>query len=92
MISKADFQLLPSVVTSISWYYMFMTVEAAKDRGDNETIHACELLIRVLMDRGLIPCMQRLEKESSVARKSFIAQEDISLQLVPPIAHHHHAV
>jgi hypothetical protein len=62
-----------------------------KNRSDTETLQAYETLIKILQQRGLTPKLQRLDNEASKALKTYLHDQQIEFQLVPPHVHRRNA-
>ena len=58
-----------------------------KNRTEQEHLRAYTKLHQHLVDRGLKPCLQKLDNEASTALKRFMTQQGIDFQLVPPHVH-----
>jgi hypothetical protein len=58
-----------------------------KNRGDKETVRACDILIQSLILRGLKPLIQRLDNEASLALQNYLTKQGITYQLAPPHIH-----
>jgi hypothetical protein len=58
-----------------------------KNRGDKEMVRAFDLLIQSLIICGLIPSLQRLDNEASLALRNYLTKQGIDYQLAPPHIH-----
>jgi hypothetical protein len=58
-----------------------------KDRTAPELLKAFKVMEQELMDRGLEPKLMTLDNEASKLLKTYLHQQDITFQLVPPYSH-----
>jgi hypothetical protein len=58
-----------------------------KDRTAPELLKAFQLMEQELVARGLKPKLMKLDNEASKLLKSYLHQQDITFQLVPPYSH-----
>jgi hypothetical protein len=65
--------------------------EPMKTKADAEAVRAYTVLYRQLTDAGLKPNFQIMDNKASTAVKSFLKQNNITYQLVPPHIHRRNA-
>jgi hypothetical protein len=58
-----------------------------KDRTAPELLRAFQVMEQKLVARGLKPKLMKLENEASKLLKTYLHQQDITFQLVPPYSH-----
>jgi hypothetical protein len=58
-----------------------------KDRTAPELLKAFQIMEQVLVARGLKPKLMKLDNEASKLLKTYLHQQDITFQLVPPYSH-----
>jgi hypothetical protein len=58
-----------------------------KDRTAPELLKALQVMEQELVARGLKPKLMKLDNEASKLLKTYLHQQDITLQLVPPYSH-----
>jgi hypothetical protein len=58
-----------------------------KDRTAPELLKAFQVMEQELMARGLKPKLKKLDNEASKLLKTYLHQQDITFQLVPPYSH-----
>jgi hypothetical protein len=58
-----------------------------KDRAAPELFKAFQVMEQELVARGLKPKLMKLDNEVSKLLKSYLHQQDITFQLVPPYSH-----
>jgi hypothetical protein len=58
-----------------------------KDRTAPELLKAFQIMEQELVARGLTPKLMKLDNEASKLLKTYLHQQDISFQLVPPYSH-----
>jgi hypothetical protein len=58
-----------------------------KDRTAPELLKAFQVMEQELVARGLKPKLMKLDNESSKLLKTYLHQQDITFQLVPPYSH-----
>jgi hypothetical protein len=58
-----------------------------KDRTDPELLRAFQVLEQELVVRGLKPKLMKLDNEASKLIKTYLHQQNITFQLVPPNSH-----
>jgi hypothetical protein len=62
-----------------------------KDRTAPELLRAFQVMEQKLVARGLKPKLMKLDKEGSKLLKTYLHQQDIIFQLVPPYSHRRNA-
>jgi hypothetical protein len=62
-----------------------------KDRTDPELLRAFQVMERELVARGLKPKLMKVENEASKLLKTYLRQQNITFQLVPPYIHRRNA-
>lgn len=66
--------------------------EPMRNRSDKEALQAYEVIIQLLISRGVRPKLQRLDNEASAALKQYLREEiGIDYQLAPPGMHRRNA-
>jgi hypothetical protein len=60
---------------------------AIKDRTAPELLKAFQIMEQILVARGLTPKLIKLDNEASKLLKTYLHQQDITFQLVPPYSH-----
>jgi hypothetical protein len=58
-----------------------------KDRTAPELLKALQVMEKELVARGLRPKLMKLDNEASKLLKTYLHQQDITFQLVPPYSH-----
>jgi hypothetical protein len=58
-----------------------------KDRTAPELLNAFQVMEQELVARGLTPKLMKLDNEASTLLKTYLHQQDITFQLVPPYSH-----
>jgi hypothetical protein len=58
-----------------------------KDRAAPEILKAFQVMEQELVARGLKPKLMKLDNEASKLLKTYLHQQDITFQLVPPYSH-----
>jgi hypothetical protein len=58
-----------------------------KDRTAPELMKAFQIMEQILVARGLKPKLMKLDNEASKLLKTYLHQQDITFQLVPPYSH-----
>jgi hypothetical protein len=58
-----------------------------KDRTAPELLKAFQIIEQVLVARDLKPKLMKLDTEASKLLKTYLHQQDITFQLVPPYSH-----
>jgi hypothetical protein len=58
-----------------------------KDRTSPEFLRAFQVMEQELVARGLEPKLMKLDNEASKLLKTYLHQQDITFQLVPPYSH-----
>jgi hypothetical protein len=58
-----------------------------KDRTAPELLKACQVMEQDLVARGLKPKLMKLDNEASTLLKTYLHQQNITFQLVPPYRH-----
>jgi hypothetical protein len=58
-----------------------------KDRTAPELLKAFQVMEQQLVARGLKPKLMKLDNEASKLLKTYLHQQDITFQLVPPYSH-----
>jgi hypothetical protein len=58
-----------------------------KDRTSPELLKVFQVMEQKLMSRGLKPKLMKLDNEASKLLKTYLHQQDITFQLVPPYSH-----
>jgi hypothetical protein len=58
-----------------------------KDRTAPELLKAFQIMEQILVARGLTPKLMKLDNEASKLLKTYLHQQDITFQLVPPYSH-----
>jgi hypothetical protein len=58
-----------------------------KDRTAPELLKAFQVMEQELLARGLTPKLMKLDNEASKLLKTYLHQQDITFQLVPPYSH-----
>jgi hypothetical protein len=58
-----------------------------KDRAAPELLKAFQVMEQELVARGLIPKLMKLDNEASKLLKTYVHQQNITFQLVPPYSH-----
>jgi hypothetical protein len=62
-----------------------------KDRTAPELLRAFQVMEQELIARGLKPKLMKLENEASKLLKTYLHQQKITFQLVPPYSHRRNA-
>jgi hypothetical protein len=62
-----------------------------KDRTAPELLRAFQIMEQELVTRGLTPKLMKLENEASKLLKTYLHQQNITFQLVPPYSHRRNA-
>ena len=63
-----------------------------RNRSDNEALRAYNVIIQLLISRGVRPKLQRLDNEASTSLKQYLSEEiGIDYQLAPPGMHRRNA-
>jgi hypothetical protein len=65
----------------------FIHVEPMKNKTGPEILAAYKRAHTLFSSRGLKPQLQRLDNEASTALKTYMADQDVDFQLVPPHVH-----
>jgi hypothetical protein len=73
----------------ILYYYDSNTILAQpiKDRTAPELLKSFQAMEQELVTRGLKPKLMKLDSEASKLLKTYLDQQDITFQLVPPYSH-----
>jgi hypothetical protein len=58
-----------------------------KDRTAPELLKAFQIMEQILVARGLKPKLMKFDNEASKSLKTYLHQQDITFQLVPPYSH-----
>jgi hypothetical protein len=58
-----------------------------KDRTDPELLRAFQVMEQEVVARGLTPKLMKLDNEASKLLKTYLHQQNITFQLVPPYSH-----
>jgi hypothetical protein len=58
-----------------------------KDRKAPELLKAFQVMEQELVDRGLKPKLMKLDNKASKLLKTYLHQQNITFQLVPPYSH-----
>jgi hypothetical protein len=58
-----------------------------KDRTAPELLRAFQVMEQELVARGLKPKLMKLDTEASTLLKTYLHQQNITFQLVPPYSH-----
>jgi hypothetical protein len=61
--------------------------QPTKDRTSPELLMAFQIMEQELVARGLKPKLMKLDNEASKLLKTYLHQQDITFQLVPPYSH-----
>jgi hypothetical protein len=77
----------PVVSSKGNKYIMIILAQPIKDRTAPELLKAFKIIEQELVARGLKPKLMRLDNEASKLLKSYLHQQDITFQLVPPYSH-----
>jgi hypothetical protein len=74
------------------YYYSNATMaQPIKDRTAPELLRAFQVMEQKLVARGLKPKLMKLDNEASTLLKTYLHQQDIKFQLVPPYIHRRNA-
>jgi hypothetical protein len=69
------------------YYINAILAQPIKDRTAPELLKAFQVMEQELMDRGLRPELMKLDNVASKLLKTYLHQQDITFQLVPPCSH-----
>ncbi len=81
----------PAASSKGTKYVMILYDYDSNARQEAELVRAYSKLHTYLTSRGLKPRLQRLDNEAPAALKSYMLQQDVDYQLVPPHVHRRNA-
>jgi hypothetical protein len=65
--------------------------QSIKDRTAPELLKVFQVMEHELVDRGLKPRLMKLDNDASKLLKTYLHQQNITFQLVPPYSHRRNA-